>query len=187
MGPGAAAAAPAAAASAMTQPLRPRLCTAYARSTALPHVPGLRGVGIAELCPALRVLRVDEASSAVGGLTDDLARALALHCPCLEVLEASFERYSLPSELFTDEGLITLSEGCRRLTALTLINCDRISDRCVCVWYQCLPVALCRLRTADAVPLYTLRLPRPPHHPFTPPPSFPRLPQVDVCAGCQLP
>jgi hypothetical protein len=64
-------------------------------------------------------------------MTNDLARALAVHCKQLAVLEVYFQRYSLPSELFTDEGLIALSEGCKGLQQLTLHNCDRISDRCV--------------------------------------------------------
>lgn len=46
------------------------------------------------------------------------------------VLEVYFQRYSLPSEMFTDEGLIALTEGCRSLKRLTLHNCDRVSDRC---------------------------------------------------------
>lgn len=50
---------------------------------------------------------------------------------CLQaVLEVYFQRYSLPSEMFTDEGLIALTEGCRSLKRLTLHNCDRVSDRC---------------------------------------------------------
>jgi hypothetical protein len=64
-------------------------------------------------------------------MTNDLARALAVHCKQLSVLEVYFQRYSLPSELFTDEGLIALSEGCKGLQQLTLHNCDRVSDRCV--------------------------------------------------------
>lgn len=57
------------------------------------------------------------------------ARALGASCPKLQTLEVFFDRYSLPSELFTDEGLIALSEGCRRLRRLALVNCDYVSDR----------------------------------------------------------
>ncbi len=57
------------------------------------------------------------------------ARALGARCPRLESLEVYFDRYSLPSELFTDEGLIALSEGCRLLKSLVLVNCDYVSDR----------------------------------------------------------
>jgi hypothetical protein len=64
-------------------------------------------------------------------MTDDMARALAVHCRHLTVLEVYFQRYSLPSELFTDEGLIALTEGCKGLSRLTLHNCDCISDRYV--------------------------------------------------------
>eukprot|EP00879_Flechtneria_rotunda_P010555 GHRR01011035.1.p1 GENE.GHRR01011035.1~~GHRR01011035.1.p1 ORF type:complete len:236 (+),score=88.04 GHRR01011035.1:683-1390(+) len=81
------------------------------------------------MCPILKVLSIDERASCVGGMTNDMARALATHCKQLEVLEVFFQRYSLPSELFTDEGLIALSEGCRKLQKITLHNCDRISDR----------------------------------------------------------
>jgi hypothetical protein len=88
---------------------------------------------------------MDERASCIGGMTDDMARALAVHCRQLGVLEVYFQRYSLPSELFTDDGLIALTEGCRSLRRLTLHNCDRISDRCaeasygrscICVVYQ---------------------------------------------------
>lgn len=82
------------------------------------------------MCPNLRHLSIDERASCVGGMTNDMARALAVHCKQLEALEVFFQRYSLPSELFTDEGLIALSEGCRQLQRLALHNCDRISDRC---------------------------------------------------------
>eukprot|EP00878_Enallax_costatus_P013162 GHUV01013759.1.p1 GENE.GHUV01013759.1~~GHUV01013759.1.p1 ORF type:complete len:236 (+),score=74.67 GHUV01013759.1:1509-2216(+) len=81
------------------------------------------------MCPNLRHLSIDERASCVGGMTNDMARALAVHCKQLEVLEVFFQRYSLPSELYTDEGLIALSEGCKQLQRLALHNCDRISDR----------------------------------------------------------
>lgn len=104
----------------------------------LPHTKGLRAYALAALCPQLRHFSMDERASCLGGMTNDMARALAVHCKHLVVLEVYFERYSLPSELFTDEGLIALTEGCRELRHLTLHNCDRISDRCVSK-LQCWP------------------------------------------------
>jgi hypothetical protein len=62
-------------------------------------------------------------------MTTDLAQAMSRYCQQLQTLEVFFERYSLPSEKFTDEGLIALSEGCRQLQKIALHNCDRISDR----------------------------------------------------------
>jgi len=90
---------------------------------------GLRALALVAMCPNLRHLAIDERASCVGGMTNDLAKALATHCKKLMVLEIFFQRYSLPSELFTDEGLIALSGGCRMLQKLALHNCDRISDR----------------------------------------------------------
>lgn len=96
----------------------------------LPHTRGLRALALTAAVPHLRTLVIDEAASCVGGMTDDLARGLAVHCRRLAVLEVGFVRYSLPSELFTDEGLIALTQGCSQLARLALRNCDRISDRC---------------------------------------------------------
>lgn len=106
-----------------------RFSDGYKYDQVLPHTKGLRALALAAMCPALRRLSIDERASCVGGMTNDLARALAVHCKQLTVLEVYFQRYSLPSELFTDEGLIALSEGCKGLQQLTLHNCDRISDR----------------------------------------------------------
>lgn len=106
-----------------------RFSNGYKYDQVLPHTKGLRAYSLAALCPNLQHLSVDERASCVGGMTDDLAHALAVHCKQLKVLEVFFQRYSLPSELFTDEGLIALSEGCRQLQRLTLHNCDRVSDR----------------------------------------------------------
>lgn len=106
-----------------------RFSHGYKYDQVLPHTKGLRAISLAAMCPALRHLSIDERASCVGGMTDDLARALAVHCKQLAVLEVYFQRYSLPSELFTDEGLIALSEGCKDLQQLTLHNCDCISDR----------------------------------------------------------
>lgn len=107
-----------------------RFTAGYKRDEVLPHTKGLRAYALAALCPQLRHLSMDERASCLGGMTDDMARALAVHCKQLSVLEVYFQRYSLPSEMFTDEGLIALTEGCRGLRRLTLHNCDRVSDRC---------------------------------------------------------
>jgi hypothetical protein len=107
-----------------------RFSAGYKRDEVLPHTKGLRAYALAALCPQLRHFSMDERASCLGGMTDDMARALAVHCKQLTVLEVYFQRYSLPSEMFTDEGLIALTEGCRGLRRLTLHNCDRVSDRC---------------------------------------------------------
>ncbi|KAF6258136.1 hypothetical protein COO60DRAFT_1460810 [Scenedesmus sp. NREL 46B-D3] len=106
-----------------------RFSDGYKYDQVLPHTKGLRALALAAMCPALQQLSIDERASCVGGMTNDLARALAVHCRQLSVLEVYFQRYSLPSELFTDDGLIALSERCKGLQQLTLHNCDRISDR----------------------------------------------------------
>lgn len=95
----------------------------------LPHTQAPGALALAAMCPRLRHLSIDERASCLGGMTNALARALGARCPLLESLEVYFERYSLPSELLTDEGLIALSEGCRRLSCLVLVNCDYVSDR----------------------------------------------------------
>lgn len=95
----------------------------------LPHTQGPGALRLAALCPRLVHVSIDERASCLGGMTNCLARALGSRCPLLESLEVYFERYSLPGELFTDEGLIALSEGCRRLRSLALVNCDYVSDR----------------------------------------------------------
>lgn len=107
-----------------------RFSAGYKHDEVLPHTKGLRAYALAALCPRLRYFSMDERASCIGGMTDDMARALAVHCKQLVGLEVYFQRYSLPSELFTDDGLIALTEGCRSLRRLTLHNCDRISDRC---------------------------------------------------------
>jgi hypothetical protein len=107
-----------------------RFTAGYKRDEVLPHTKGLRAYALAALCPQLRHFSMDERASCLGGMTDDMARALAVHCKQLTVLEVYFQRYSLASEMFTDEGLIALTEGCRGLRRLTLHNCDRVSDRC---------------------------------------------------------
>ncbi|KAF8072467.1 hypothetical protein HT031_000126 [Scenedesmus sp. PABB004] len=106
-----------------------RFSNGVKRDQVLPHTRGLRAYALAALAPRLRVLSLDERASCVGGMTNDLARALAVHCKSLEALEVFFTRYSLPAELFDDHGLIALSEGCARLRRLALHNCDRVSDR----------------------------------------------------------
>jgi hypothetical protein len=124
-----------------------RFSAGYKRDEVLPHTKGLRAYALAALCPQLRHFSMDERASCIGGMTDDMARALAVHCKQLAALEVYFQRYSLPSELFTDEGLIALTEGCRSLKRLTLHNCDRVSDRWA-PWVRAhagrlLPLSLC--------------------------------------------
>jgi hypothetical protein len=48
----------------------------------------------------------------------------------LRVLEVMFSKYSVPSELFTDAGMIKLSEGCPQLEELLLKN-TFLSDRSI--------------------------------------------------------
>lgn len=62
-------------------------------------------------------------------MTDELVKALVANCPKLHSLEVYFERYTRPSELFTDCGLIALAEGYKRLQRLTLHNCFNCSNR----------------------------------------------------------
>lgn len=106
-----------------------RFMSGYKHGHTLPYTLGLRAHAFAAMCPNLRVLSIDERASCLGGLTNDLARALAVHCPLLSTLEVFFERYSLPSAKFSDEGLIALSESCHGLKKVTLHNCDQVSDR----------------------------------------------------------
>ena len=47
-------------------------------------------------------LGIDERVSCLGGLTDDLARALAKRCRALQELHVAFDPHSLSAELFTD-------------------------------------------------------------------------------------
>ncbi|KAI8474911.1 MAG: hypothetical protein J3K34DRAFT_517768 [Monoraphidium minutum] len=106
-----------------------RFSDGFKFSQLLPHTQGACARALAGLCPRLVHLSIDERASCLGGMTDDLARALGRRCPQLESLEVYFERYSFPTELLTDEGVIALSEGCRRLSSLVLVNCDYVSDR----------------------------------------------------------
>ena len=101
---------------------------ALPRLRCLPFTSGGSAASLAQLLPRLRSLELHEAS-ALGGMTDDFARALGRYCPALALLEVAFERYSLASERFSDNGMIELVEGCRRLRGLTLRNCGGISDR----------------------------------------------------------
>jgi len=94
----------------------------------LPFTKGLRAFSLAALLPNLQALSLDERTSCLGGMTNDLARAVSLHCRQLRRFAVYFSPCSLPSELFTDQGLIELSEGCRELQELRLINCC-IGDR----------------------------------------------------------
>jgi hypothetical protein len=95
----------------------------------LPYTKGLRALALAALLPRLQHLVLDERASCIGGMTDDFARALARSSPFLEALEVHFERYSLPSEHFTDLGVVALAEGCTSLRSLTLHNCMSVTDR----------------------------------------------------------
>ncbi|KXZ43416.1 hypothetical protein GPECTOR_91g570 [Gonium pectorale] len=62
-------------------------------------------------------------------MTDEFADAVAANCPQLASLDVAFTRYSLPSEFFTDAGMMSLAAGCPRLAALSLTNCGAITDR----------------------------------------------------------
>ncbi|GFR49754.1 hypothetical protein Agub_g11912 [Astrephomene gubernaculifera] len=86
-------------------------------------------VQLASYLPRLRQLVLHEATSCLGGMTDELAAAVAAHCPGLEVLEVAFARYSLPSEVFTDKGVMCLAAGCPRLTRVALTHCGALTDR----------------------------------------------------------
>jgi hypothetical protein len=102
----------------------------YKHDQVLPYTVGEGAVDLAMKCgPNLKHLSIDERASCVGGMTNDLAFALAQHCQRLESLEVSFERYSLPSERFTDVGFIALTESCRGLKRIALHNCDGVTDR----------------------------------------------------------
>ncbi|MEW5307848.1 MAG: hypothetical protein WDW38_011123 [Sanguina aurantia] len=57
-----------------------------------------------------------------------MCTALGRSCPQLTTLEVKFDRYSIPSELFTNAGLIELTERCTALTHLSLRNTN-ITDR----------------------------------------------------------
>lgn len=94
-----------------------------------PYTRGLRAYSLAAALPCLRKLHLDERTSCIGGITNDFARAIAIHCPKLMDLEIRFAKYSIPAELFTDVGLTLLAEGCTQLRSLSLKNCDGISDR----------------------------------------------------------
>lgn len=91
---------------------------------------GPRAAAFAALLPRLRELTLDEGASCIGGFNDDLARALAASAPGLRRLCVSFpDDYSLAAELFTDEGLIRLAEGCPQLQSLSLRHCSHVTDR----------------------------------------------------------
>lgn len=94
-----------------------------------PYTQGLRTLALTALLPNLQYLSLDERTSCIGGMTDDLARAMSWNCVNLERLEVFFEPYSWPSELFTDDGLITIAERCKNLRAVVLHNCTYITDR----------------------------------------------------------
>lgn len=94
-----------------------------------PYTQGLRSLAFAALLPNLQQLSLDERTSCIGGMTDDFARGIAWHCACLQVLEVFFDPYSLPSELFTDDGMILVTESCRSLRSVTLHNCTALTDR----------------------------------------------------------
>ncbi|KAG1666028.1 hypothetical protein FOA52_006902 [Chlamydomonas sp. UWO 241] len=89
---------------------------------------GLGALALATLLPNLRRLCLDERTCPLGGMTNDLARALASKCKQLTVVSVAFAPHSVPGELFNDQGLIVLSEGCPRLASLSLGNCC-IADR----------------------------------------------------------
>jgi hypothetical protein len=121
---------------------RARFDLGLRRGAALPHTRGLRALALASLLgESCGSLALDERASPIGGMTDDLARALAAHCLSLTSLEVAFGRYSPPAELFTDEGVAALALGCGGgkgplpppgrcpLARLALVNCDRLTDR----------------------------------------------------------
>eukprot|EP00873_Tetraselmis_striata_P039248 jgi/Tetstr1/459512/TSEL_004879.t1 len=67
-------------------------------------------------------LSLDERTSCLGGMSDQMATLLAQHAPGLVTLDLFFVPYSRASEMFTDEGMCTLAEGCTQLQSLTLHN-----------------------------------------------------------------
>ena len=62
-------------------------------------------------------------------MTDVFAAAVSTHCPLLRKLALFFAPGSHPAELFTDAGLIALTEGCPLLEELRLENCAYLTDR----------------------------------------------------------
>lgn len=56
-------------------------------------------------------LSLDERTSCLGGMSDQMAALLAQHAPGLVTLDLFFVPYSRASEMFTDEGMCTLAEG----------------------------------------------------------------------------
>jgi hypothetical protein len=91
---------------------RARFDRGLRRGLPVPYTRGLRAWALSALLgDSCRSLALDERASALGGMTDDLARALAAHCPSLKSVEVAFGRYSPPAELFTDEGVAALALG----------------------------------------------------------------------------
>ncbi|PNH03616.1 F-box/LRR-repeat protein 17 [Tetrabaena socialis] len=95
----------------------------------VPYTAGPSALRLAAALPNLQHLALHEATCCLGGMTDTFAAAVAAHCPQLASLELEFTRYSLPSELFTDAGMMALAAGCPCLTSLSLTNCGAITDR----------------------------------------------------------
>lgn len=108
---------------------RQRFDKGYKRDEPLPFTVGLRACALAGLLGHLQHLCLDERASCLGGMTNDFARALGSMCPNLRQLQIFFRRYSLPSELFDDNGMIALAEGCCNLQVLKLHHCSHISNR----------------------------------------------------------
>jgi hypothetical protein len=138
---------------------RARFDRGLRRGLPVPFTRGLRAAAVSALLGDSCVsLALDERASPLGGMTDDLARALAAHCPALRSVEVAFGRYSPPAELFTDEGVAALALGFGgggggggrgigggggnagpssspqrsqppKLQRLALVNCDRLTDR----------------------------------------------------------
>ncbi|GIL80225.1 hypothetical protein Vretimale_17423 [Volvox reticuliferus] len=95
----------------------------------VPYTRGPSAARLAATLPNLQHLALHEATSCLGGMTDEFAIAVAANCPLLSSLEVAFTRYSLPSEFFTDAGMMALAAGCPRLSCLSLTNCGAITDR----------------------------------------------------------
>ncbi|GLC47187.1 hypothetical protein PLESTB_001622800 [Pleodorina starrii] len=106
-----------------------RFSTGVRCTQVVPYTTGPAAARLAACLPNLQHLALHEATSCLGGMTDEFAAAVAAHCPLLVSLEVSFTRYSLPSEVFTDAGMMALAAGCPRLTALSLTNCGAITNR----------------------------------------------------------
>ncbi|KAG2488083.1 hypothetical protein HYH03_013386 [Edaphochlamys debaryana] len=106
-----------------------RFSTGLRCTQVVPYTSGPAALRLAACLPSLQHLALHEATSCLGGMTDEFATAVAQHCPLLSSLEVHFTRYSLPSEFFTDAGMLALAERCPRLARISLANCGAITDR----------------------------------------------------------